>query len=191
MEALFVFLQAHGTLGLLFLSFIESFCSPILPDILLIPMSIAQPEKALYYSFLVVIASLFGGIIGYFIGQKLGLPVFKKIVPLKHIEKLRLWTEKYGAWAVFLGAVSPIPYKVVCIGAGVFKLNFTLFLIFSFLGRAKRFLIIGLLFHFYGKEAAELINRHTDTVVWGTILMLIIIFFIYKLYQKLKSPKAK
>lgn len=191
METLFIFLQTHSTLGLLFLSFIESFCSPILPDILLIPMSIAHPERAFFYSFLVVIASLFGGIIGYFAGQKLGLPVFKKLVPLKYIEKLHFWTEKYGTWAVFLGAVSPIPYKVVCIGAGVFKLNFTLFLIFSFLGRAKRFLIIGLLFHFYGKQAAELINQHTDTVVLGTILILIIIFFSYKLYQKLKSYKTK
>lgn len=190
MEYYLTVLQTHGVFGLFFLSFIESFCSPIIPDILLIPMSIANPDQALYYSLVVVAGSMVGGLIGYGLGLKLGLPLFRKIVPKKHIVKLRLWIEKYGAWAVFLSALTPIPYKFVCIGAGVFKVNFPIFFIASFLGRAKRFLLIGLLFHYYGEEASLLLQEHSNTLLLATLISIPLCFFLYKGYRYYQIKKS-
>lgn len=188
MEPVILFFQNYGTVGLFFVSFIESFISPILPDLLLIPMALSAPEKAIYYSVIATVASVLGGIIGYFIGNRLGLPVLQKYAPAKHIETIHNWLEKYGGWAIFFAAMAPIPYKFVSISAGVFRVNMVVFLLASVIGRGKRFLLEGILIFYYGPQAIELIKRYSNNFIIGFIAVAVIAVIGIKVMKMRKNP---
>lgn len=175
MEALIIFFQQYGIVGLFTISFIESFISPVLPDLLLIPMALSAPEKAIYYSVIATTASVLGGIIGYFIGNKLGIPVLEKYVPNKHVATIHNWLERYGGWAIFFAAMAPIPYKFVSISAGVFRVNKVTFLLASLFGRGKRFLLEGILIFYYGPKAVELIKNYSNNFIIAFLVVIAII----------------
>lgn len=184
MEQLAIFFQNYGTVGLFIVSFIESFISPILPDLVLIPMALAIPEQAIYYSAIATVASVLGGIIGYYIGIRLGLPVLQKYANPKHVETIHNWLERYGGWAIFLAAMAPIPYKFVSISAGVFRVNMVVFLLASIIGRGKRFLLEGILIFYYGPRAVELIKSYSDNFIIGFIVVVVIAGIGIKLMRK-------
>lgn len=162
METWIPVFQSYGVSGLFVLSFIESFISPILPDLLLIPMALALPQEAIYYSLIATTGSVLGGFVGYGAGIRFGIPLVKRFVPAEQADKIREWIEKYGGWAVFFAAMAPIPYKFVSISAGVFRVNLLVFCIASVLGRGKRFLLEGVLIYYYGPRALELITNASD-----------------------------
>lgn len=174
MEQLISWLESYGLIGLFTISFIESFISPILPDVILIPMALADPSQAIYYSVVATAASVLGGFIGYGVGFRLGIPLMQKVVPPQHVESIHKWLDKYGGWAIWLAAMAPIPYKFVSITAGVFKVNIVIFVIASVLGRAKRFLLEGILIYYYGHQAVELISRYTDNFLHGFLLLIVL-----------------
>ncbi len=189
MEALLVFFQNFGTVGLFIVSFIESFISPILPDLLLIPMALSAPEKAIYYSVIATAASVLGGIVGYFIGNRLGIPVLQKYAPAKHVETIHNWLERYGGWAIFFAAMAPIPYKFVSISAGVFRVNMVIFLLASVLGRGKRFLLEGVLIFYYGPKAVELIKTYSNNFIVGFLIVCAVIAVSIVVMRR--KPKLK
>ncbi len=174
MEQAIDFFMNYGVVGLFIVSFIESFISPILPDLLLIPMGLALPEKAIYYSVIATSASVLGGIVGYFIGNRVGMPVLQKYVPAKHIDTIHNWLEKYGGWAIFFAALAPIPYKFISISAGAFRINMVVFLLASVFGRGKRFLLEGVLIFYYGPKAVELIKNYSDNFIIGFLIVVAI-----------------
>jgi len=188
MEQLIQFFQHYGTLGLFMISFLESFCSPLLPDLLLIPMAVSTPEKAIYYSLVATLASVLGGVAGYYLGNRLGLPIAKRVMPQQYIRTIDIWLKKYGAWAVFIFALAPIPYKFVSISAGVFKINLITFLIASILGRAKRFLLLGILIYYYGPKAVQIIHNGWDnSIVWilgGLLITALVGLLLKKVFLK-------
>ena len=71
--------QSLGVQGLALNSFIESFFLVPPPDILLVAMDLAKPERALYYATICTIFSALGGVVGYLIGFWGGRPVGRKI----------------------------------------------------------------------------------------------------------------
>lgn len=188
MEPFILFFQSYGLVGLFIVSFIESFISPILPDLLLIPMALSAPEQAIYYSVVATVASVLGGIIGYFIGNRLGLPVLQKYAPAKHIDTIHNWLEKYGGWAIFFAAMAPIPYKFVSISAGVFRVNKVVFLLASLIGRGKRFLLEGVLIFYYGPQAIELIKRYSNNFIIGFVVVLVLVGIGIKVMKMRKAP---
>jgi len=174
MEQAIDFFMNYGVVGLFIVSFIESFISPILPDLLLIPMGLALPEKAIYYSVIATTASVLGGFVGYFIGDRLGMPVLQKYAQAKHVETIHNWLEKYGGWAIFFAALAPIPYKFVSISAGVFRVNMVVFILASIFGRGKRFLLEGILIFYYGPKAVDLIKNYSDNFIIGFLIIVAI-----------------
>lgn len=169
-------LQSYGVLGLFVVSFCESIFSPILPDIMLLPMGLALPEMAIYYSLVATGGSVIGGFVGYAIGQRFGPPIVRKCVSPEYITKIRGLMDRYGGWAIWIAAMAPIPYKFVSISAGAFRINKTIFLIASLFGRAKRFLLEGILIYYYGPQAVSLIQEYSDE--WIVILIGLIVIVI-------------
>ncbi|MDD4599982.1 hypothetical protein SDC9_09180 [bioreactor metagenome] len=190
MEQIIDLFGQYGLIGLIIISFTESFISPILPDILLIPMALAEPHKAIYYSAIVTVASVLGGIIGYAGGRRFGLPIMKKYVPQKYVDTIEHWVTKYGVWAIILASLAPIPFKFVSISAGVFRLNMTLFIVAAIIGRSKRFLLEGVLIYYYGPQALALMKSLSDSTLIVTGVLLILIWIIVKLKRnKVKAPQ--
>ena len=194
MEALLAVLLEWGLTGLLLAAFTESFISPVLPDLVLIPLAIANPQNAIYYGLAATVVSILGGLIGYLIGLKIGLPAARKFIPPKYMDKIQNTIQENALWAIFLASMSPIPYKFVSITAGALKINMTLFFFISFLGRAKRFLLEGVLIYYFGAQAVEMFSQHkVDMLIISLIVILAasIVFYVVKRSKKAATAVDK
>lgn len=172
MEVIIQYLNHYGTVGLFVIALAESVFSPVLPDLLLIPMAIANPQNAIYYGLVATVASVLGGLIGYAVGKTWGVPVIKRFIPLHYIDQMRLLADKYGVWAVYIGALLPIPYKVITLTAGMFHIRLPIFILASVIGRAKRFLLEGVLIYYFGPKAIVMLENVTSV---GTVAFVIFV----------------
>ncbi len=172
--------QSLGVQGLALNSFIESFFLVPPPDILLISMDLAKPEKSIYYATICTIASALGGAVGYLIGFWGGRPVFNFLFRNKHeqFEQVEKLYGQYGSFAVFFSAFTPIPYKIFTIASGILNMNFWKFMLASFLGRGLRFFLVSIVLMLFG----ETIKHYIEWVILG-VTVLIILFFVV-LYKK-------
>lgn len=197
MEQLVALLQEWGVAGLVIAAFAESFISPILPDVLLIPVAMADPSNAIYYGLLATLVSVTGGFVGYFIGNRLGMPAARKIMSEKHYRKISGYVESHReniGWAIFLAAMSPIPYKFVSITAGALRVDMKVFVVASFFGRAKRFLLEGIIIYYFGDKAVEILeNFGVELVIWSmaAVLVMLGIWWGWKRYRKNRQADEK
>lgn len=134
------FVESYGLWGTFIVSVTESFIFPI-PTAVIIAPSTALGLDPLIVTIVATIGSVIGGFIGYFLGKKLGRPVAEKLFKKKNVDKVEKWFEKYGPWAVFIAAFSPIPFKVFTWAAGIFNTDIKKFFIAAIIGRALQFAI--------------------------------------------------
>ena len=177
--------QSWGLPGLIVNAGIESCLPgfPLPPDVMLIAMNLANPQKALFYALICTIGSVSGGVIGYFIGKYGGRPLFNRLFG-KNIDKLNAvekMYEEYGSLAVFLSAFSPIPYNIFTIASGILKMNIFKFIGVSLLGRGGRFFLVSTILMLFG----ETIKQYLNYVIAGISIALIAFFFI--IYKKRHS----
>ena len=187
MEELTSLLLEWGLLGLLVAAFTESFISPILPDVILIPLALAHHENAIWYGLFATFASVVGGLIGYWIGAKVGVQAARRMVPEKYLSQVQNYVSGNAIWAVWLAAMAPIPYKFVSITAGALRIPLPVFLVASFFGRAKRFMIEGILIFYFGPAAIELFNRHSNNVMIGSGVAVVVICVVIYLVKRAKK----
>jgi membrane protein YqaA with SNARE-associated domain len=141
-------------------SFIESSVFPIPPDVMLIPMVLAERRKAWLFAGIATIASVIGGVFGYLIGYFLFEDFAKRY-------------NDYGAWIVFIAGVTPFPYKVITIASGVTQLNFFVFMVASVLARGLRFFIVAGLLYWFGPPIRGFIDKY-----FGLLSILFVILLI-------------
>lgn len=173
-----------GEIGLFILSIIESSIFPIPPDVILIPMCVANPQNALTLAAITTAGSVIGAVIGYFIGKLGGRPVLDFLFKNKkntilEVEKLY---NKYGVWAVGGAAFTPIPYKVFTIASGVFKMKLLPFILISFIGRGLRFFFEGGLLMLFGEK----IKSNLELIM---IIFAILVIAFYIVIAKWKDIK--
>ena len=171
--------QAYGVWGLLVLAFTESSFFPIPPDLMLIPLSLAKPDRALWYALLCTAASVSGGYLGYILGRVLGQPLLSRIASEQTIDRVGDLFTRYGVWAVFFAGLTPIPYKVFTISAGLFAMPVPAFILGSVLGRGLRFFLVAGLIMFTGEAAVTFIaanfNWLSIVVAGGAVLIYLLI----------------
>lgn len=158
------------------LAFAESSFFPIPPDVLLIAMGFSNREKALRYATITTVFSILGGIAGYAIGYFVFEAIGKPIVSFYHLESLvDVVRQKYNENAfltVFTAAFTPIPYKLITIAAGLFRISFAPFMIASVLGRGMRFFAVALIMQKIGPKAKPFIEKYFE---WFTLAFTIIL----------------
>ena len=144
-------------------SFLESSIFPVPPDAMLIPMSLARPEKAWSYATLCTAASVAGGILGYAIGALLYDTLGHWLIALygygDKVEAFREAYAKWGTWIILLKGLTPIPYKIVTITSGFAGYSLVLFIVFSVVARGTRFFLAAFLLNRYGEQAREIIEK--------------------------------
>ena len=152
-------------------SFAESSIFPIPPDTMLIPMSLARPDKAYRFAFLCTWTSVLGGVVGYLIGAWLYDSVGQWLINLygygDKVEVFRETYRLYGAWIILLKGLTPIPYKLVTISSGFVGYNFIWFVVLSVITRGARFYVLAFLLHRYGAQARVIIERRLG--LWTAI----------------------
>jgi membrane protein YqaA with SNARE-associated domain len=149
--------------ALAFVAFVESSVFPIPPDILMIPMIIAAPRRAFLIAGVAMVASVLGGLAGYYIGwglyESVGRPVLEFYGKQDAFATFAERYNEYGAWAVLVAGVTPFPYKVITILSGSTGLNLGIFIISSILARGLRFFVLAALLWKFGPPIRDFIER--------------------------------
>jgi len=158
-------------------SFAESSIFPIPPDTLLIPMSLARPDKAWSFATLCTVTSVAGGVLGWVIGAYLYDTIGHWLIQMygygNKVEAFREAYARWGTWIILLKGVTPIPYKIVTITSGFAGYNLWLFIIFSFVARGMRFYLTAFLLNRYGARAREIIEKRLT--FWFTVSVAVLI----------------
>ena len=167
----------HAPLALALVSFAESSFFPIPPDVMLIPMAVAQPRRAWFFAGVCTVASVFGGMVGYLIGwalyDTLGLWLINLYGAGAKMDSLRDAYEKWGWALILIKGVTPIPFKFVTIVSGFLGYNFALFVLLSILTRGARFFIVAGLLNRFGGPIKGWLENH-----FGLFLALLAVAFI-------------
>jgi membrane protein YqaA with SNARE-associated domain len=155
--------KPHASWILGVVSFVESSFFPIPPDVMLIPMSLARPDRAYYYATLCTVTSVAGGVFGYVIGAYLydsvGLWLMQLYGYGDKIEAFRSAYAEWGALIILLKGMTPIPYKIVTIASGFAAYPILPFILLSFVARGMRFFLLAFLLNRYGPQAREMLEK--------------------------------
>lgn len=153
----------HAMLALAIVAFVESSVFPIPPDILMIPMILAAPHKAWKIALVATVASVLGGLMGYFIGYALfdsvGRPVLEFYGKDAYFAEFSERYNAWGAWAVLIAGMTPFPYKVITILSGTTALSLPVFIFASIVARGLRFFIVAALLWKFGEPIKEFIEK--------------------------------
>jgi membrane protein YqaA with SNARE-associated domain len=163
-------------------SFAESSFFPVPPDVMLIPMALARPQKAWLYAGICTITSVLGGVVGYLIGAVLYDSVGQWVIHFygygDKVEAFRAGYAEYGAWIILLKGLTPIPYKLVTITSGFANYNIWMFIALSVVARGVRFYVVAILLNRYGVWIRETIEKRLGLWVALGIGVLVLGFII-------------
>ena len=179
-------LSAHtNAMFFLFLvAFAESSFFPIPPDVMIIPMVLATPNKAWRIAGLATLASVLGGYFGYVIGafcfDWIAKPILEMYNALEQFQEFEDYYHKFGAWIVFGAGLTPFPYKIITIASGVVHLDLFVFTVASVLARGMRFFFVAWLLKKYGEPMKIFIEKNLG---WLSVLFLILLIGSFMLIK--------
>lgn len=175
----------HAIWWLALISFIESSVFPIPPDVLLIAMVLAAPNKAFWIALVCTVSSVAGGLAGYAIGfflfEAVGQPIVALYGAAAALEGVRDDFAENGWWIVLGGGLTPFPYKVVTITSGALALDPLAFAGASFIGRGVRFFLVAALLWKFGAPIREFIEKYLGLLTVLAFVLLIGGFLLIKL----------
>ena len=158
-------------------AFAESSFFPIPPDVLMIPMIIARPNKAFHIAGLCLIASVLGGLLGYLIGMfaydSLGQPVLAALGKEEYFAQFAERYNEWGIWVVLTAGVTPFPYKVITILSGATALPLGVFILTSIVARGLRFFVVAALLYKFGEPIREFIEKRLGLMFVIFVILLI------------------
>jgi len=179
-------LSAHprALWALAIVAFVESSFFPIPPDILMIPMILARPSRAWIIALVATIASVVGGLFGYFIGavlfDTLGQPIFDFYGNAVAVESFNQRFNDYGAWAVLVAGVTPFPYKVITIMSGWTGLSLPVFFVSSVIARGLRFFVLAGLLWKFGPPIRAFLEKYLGLLFTLFVVLLLGGFYILR-----------
>ena len=174
----------HAPRYLAGLSFAESSFFPIPPDVMLAPMTLAQPRKAWRFALLTTVASVLGGLAGYAIGYyalEWVTPWLRELGYYDGYMTVREWFDRWGFLAIFIAGFSPVPYKLFTITAGAVAMSLPLFAVASFVGRGARFYLVAGLIRAGGEELEQRILHHIDRLAIAVVVLGAIAYWLLKM----------
>lgn len=167
-------------------SFIESSVFPIPPDVMVIPMVVAKPERWWRIALICTIASVLGGILGYFLGlwfwDIIGQPILERLGKGERINQLQEIYDQHGALAVFGAGLTPFPYKVITILSGALKLNFAMFVAMSVAARSLRFFMVAGIVRLFGERAEAIIKKNLGLATIIIFALMVALYVAYKMF---------
>jgi membrane protein YqaA with SNARE-associated domain len=174
----------HAERYLWILSFAESSFFPIPPDVMLAPMTLAQPARGWRFAFGTTLSSVIGGAAGYLIGWLAIESVEPLIMTWGYWDayvRATEWFEDWGVLAIFVAGFSPIPYKIFTISAGALQMQLPLFLVASFFGRGARFFLVVALLLWGGDAMERRLRANIDAVGWICVVLAVVLLLFVRL----------
>lgn len=174
----------HAERALAGVSFVESSFFPIPPDILLIPMIIARPERAWRLAAIATISSVIGGFfgyaIGYFLFEAVGQPILQFYGIVNKYDELRHLFDEWGAWIIIVKGMTPIPYKFLTITSGALHFDLAIFAVASVISRGLRFFLVAALLWKFGAPIRDFIEKRLTLVLTLGVVILVGGFVVLK-----------
>lgn len=173
----------YAAYWLALVSFTESCCFVIPPDVMLAPMTLAKPNRAWFYAGLTTVASVLGALLGYVIGMYAFQIVGPWIISLGYQEAyitVEQWFSRWGFWAIFLAGFTPIPFKLFTIAAGVASMALMPFILGSFISRGLRYFLVAGLMWWGGERLEAHLHTWIDRIGWATMTIVVIAYFIFR-----------
>jgi membrane protein YqaA with SNARE-associated domain len=176
----------HAMLAMAAIAFAESSFFPLPPDILLVPMMLAQPRRAWLLAGVCTLASVLGGLVGYAIGYFLfdavGRPVLEFYHAMDKYEALKAAFAQWGAWIIILKGLTPIPFKLVTIASGVAQFPLLAFALASLVSRSLRFFLLAALLWWFGDAVRDFIERRLMLVTSAVAAALVGGFLVLRYF---------
>jgi len=158
-------------------SFVESSVFPIPPDVLIVPMVLARPNRAFLIATVATVSSVLGGMLGYAIGaffyDTAGLPLLEFYGYSEKFDHFRETYNDWGAWAVLIAGITPFPYKVITILSGVTGLDLVVFTVASVIARAARFYLEAAILWKFGPPVRVFVEKRLGLVTTVFLILLL------------------
>lgn len=172
----------HAWMALAGVSFAEASFFPIPPDVMLVPMALADRKRAMLLAGWCMLWSVLGGIAGYAIGAWLYDSVGHWLISAygygKDLDAFRAMYAEYGAWIILIKGATPIPYKLVTIASGFAGYNLFLFVVLSVITRGIRFGIVCGLLAYFGEPIRHFIEKRLELVMIGFLAIIVLGFVV-------------
>ena len=176
--------RPYASLALSLVAFAEASFFPIPPDVVLLPMCIARPRRSFLYALNSTVSSAFGGVLGYYIGAYLFDSFGRALLALYHLQSrfdaAKEVLMEYQFLAIFLAALTPVPYKLLTISAGIMNFSLLTVVLASLAGRGLRYFAIAAVVYALGENAEEYIDRHFEKITLGVGVLLILLYLFFK-----------
>lgn len=170
--------------ALAFIAFIESSVFPIPPDVIMIPMILARPNRAWLIASVALVASVLGGLLGYAIGafafEQIGQPILQTLGKADAAEQFNARFNDFGFWAVLTAGITPFPFKVITIMSGWTAMPLATFVITAILARALRFYIVAALLWKFGTPIRDFIERRLGLMFILFVTLLIGSYYLLR-----------
>lgn len=163
-------------------SFAESIFFPIPTDVMLVPIVLRAPTRAMYLALLTTVASVVGGLIGYFLGAygfDLLEPWLHQLGYWERYQRVIEWFNVWGFWVIFIAGFSPLPYKLFTIAAGALSLAVLPFIAASLVGRGARFFLVAKVVAVFGPKVEPTVRKYIEWLGWATVALLAMIIIYY------------
>jgi membrane protein YqaA with SNARE-associated domain len=158
-------------------SFTESSFFPVPPDVMLVPMVMAKPEKAWNYALICTIASVLGALLGYAIGALLYDTLGAWLIRLygygDKMENFRQLYQEHGHWIILIKGLTPIPFKIVTIASGLAGYDLPMFVLLCLVTRAGRFYIVAGVLNRFGAPIRTFLEKNLTLVGVVTLVAII------------------
>ncbi len=177
-------LAAHGSTGLFWWACAESVFFPVPPDVLLVPLVLANPRAWWAYAGLTTVGSCLGALAGYGLGRLGGRNLLRRFFSGGKARRVELFFAGYGAWAVAIGGFTPIPFKIFTVAAGAFRMDLPVFLLSAAASRAARFFLVAFLLERFGDAGVKLFS---GPVAWLSLPVIALAFLVYFFWPRRKG----
>ena len=167
----------HAIWALALVAFIESSVFPIPPDVLMIPMILAQRHRAFLIAGVATVASVLGGLAGYAIGhfafEEIGQPILTAMGKADAMAEFNTRFNNFGFWPVLIAGITPFPYKVITIMSGWTGLPLMTFIVTSIIARGFRFFVVAALLRAFGAPIRDFIERRLGLMFTLFVVLLL------------------
>lgn len=171
----------HAERYLAGVSLIEAVFFPLPTALMVAPMAMARPERAVKIALIATVMSVIGAMFGYALGYFAIAMVEPLLESAGYWDKYltaQHWFAEWGFWAVIIAGFSPIPFKIFTITAGGLSMALTPFIAAALVGRSAHFFLVSLLMAWAGPKFEATVRRYIEWLGWLTVLLLVVVYLV-------------
>lgn len=172
----------HAERYLVAVSIFESIFFPVPTALMVAPMAVARPERAVRIAFIATSMSVLGGVVGYYLGYfaiQAIEPILQDVGYWDKYMTAQRWFEEWGFWAVVIAGFSPIPFKLFTLTAGALSMALLPFVLAAIVGRSAHFFLVALLMAWAGPKLEPVVKKYIEWLGWATVLLVAVLIYFH------------